>query len=211
MLFSQNIKIGLVPTYTKKVCDWFRSPNANKTLTLTPVSYSASYDWLLLARLKPGSHERHKHKHKINTKTKHDFFSGTCEDKTTRIFLCFAFCSALGLCLCLCLCLCLWRFLCRRLNFIPLFWPYAYATVWTRFKALPQRHILRLQIYACANVWQRCCPSLFPSTLALSLYLTSRKVRDELQPSLKVRLHTAINRVDFVQYLGACYILYVQR
>ena len=27
--------------------------------------------------LKPGSHERHKHKHKINTKTKHDFSSGT--------------------------------------------------------------------------------------------------------------------------------------
>ena len=26
-----------------------------------------------------------------------------------------------------------------------------------------------------------------------------------------IRLHTAINRVDFVQYLGACYILYVQR
>ena len=46
---------------------------------------------------KPGSHERHKHK--INTKTKHDFSSGTYEDKTTRIFLCFAFGSALGLCL----------------------------------------------------------------------------------------------------------------
>ena len=46
---------------------------------------------------KPGSHERHKHK--INMKTKHDFSSGTCEDKTMRIFLCFAFCSALGLCL----------------------------------------------------------------------------------------------------------------
>ena len=45
-------------------------------------------------RVKPGSHERHKHK-----KTKHDFSSGTCENKTTRIFLCFAFCSAFGLCL----------------------------------------------------------------------------------------------------------------
>ena len=48
---------------------------------------------------KPNSHQRHKHKHKINTKTKHVFSSGTCEDKTTRIFLCFPFCSALGLCL----------------------------------------------------------------------------------------------------------------
>ena len=46
--------------------------------------------------LKPGLHERHKHKQQ---KTKYDFFSGTCEDKTTIIFLCFAFCSALGLCL----------------------------------------------------------------------------------------------------------------
>ena len=52
-----------------------------------------------LTLLKPGSHEWHKHKHKINTKTKHHFSSGTCEDKTTRIFLCFAFCSAHGLCL----------------------------------------------------------------------------------------------------------------
>ena len=77
--------------------------------------------------VKPDSHERHKHKHKVNTKTKHDFSSGTCEDKTTRIFLCFAFCSALGLCL--------WRSLCRRLDFVPLFCPYAYAyayaIVWT--------------------------------------------------------------------------------
>ena len=28
--------------------------------------------------------------------------------------------------------LCLWRSLCRRLDFIPLFCPYAYAIVWTR-------------------------------------------------------------------------------
>ena len=49
--------------------------------------------------LKPGSHEQHKHKHNTNTKTKHDLSSETCEDKTTRIFHCFAFCSALGLCL----------------------------------------------------------------------------------------------------------------
>ena len=35
--------------------------------------------------VKPGSHKRNKHK--INTKTKHDFSSGACEDKTTRIFL----------------------------------------------------------------------------------------------------------------------------
>ena len=49
--------------------------------------------------VKPGSHDRHKHKHKINTKTKHDFSSGTCEDKTTRIFLFFRllFCSWLML------------------------------------------------------------------------------------------------------------------
>ena len=52
-----------------------------------------------LKGLKPGSHEQHKHKDKINTKTKHDISSGTCEDKTTRIFLCFVFCSAHGLCL----------------------------------------------------------------------------------------------------------------
>ena len=44
-------------------------------------------------RLKPGSH-----KHKIDTKTKHDLSSGTCKYKTTRIFLCFVYCSALGLC-----------------------------------------------------------------------------------------------------------------
>ena len=48
---------------------------------------------------KPGSHERHKHKDKIRTKTKRDISSETCEDKTTRIFLCFVFCSAHGLCL----------------------------------------------------------------------------------------------------------------
>ena len=35
----------------------------------------------------------------ISKEKKHDFSSGTCEDKITRIFLCFAFCSALGLCL----------------------------------------------------------------------------------------------------------------
>ena len=49
--------------------------------------------------VKPGSHEQHKHKDKINTKTKHDISSGTCKDKTSRYFLCFVFCSALGLCL----------------------------------------------------------------------------------------------------------------
>ena len=48
--------------------------------------------------LKPGSHKGHKHKDKINVKTKHDISSGTCEDKTTGIFLCFVFCLALGLC-----------------------------------------------------------------------------------------------------------------
>ena len=62
---------------------------------------------------KPSSYERHKHK--INAKTMHDFSSGTCENKTTIIFLCFLFCSAVGLWLCL------WRSLCRRLDFIPLF------------------------------------------------------------------------------------------
>ena len=45
---------------------------------------------------KPGSHQRHKHK--IDTKTKHDLSSWTCKYKTTRICLCFVFCSALGLC-----------------------------------------------------------------------------------------------------------------
>ena len=63
-----------------------------------PLAYATSA-MVNQALLKPGSHERHKHKNKMNTKTKHDFSSGTCEDKTTRIFLCFAFCSALGLCL----------------------------------------------------------------------------------------------------------------
>ena len=52
-----------------------------------------------LKNLKPDSHERHRHKDKINSKTKHDICSGTYKDKTTRIFLCFVFCSALGLCL----------------------------------------------------------------------------------------------------------------
>ena len=46
----------------------------------------------------PHSHKRHKHKHKIDTKAKHDLSSGTCKYKTTRICLCFVFCSALGLC-----------------------------------------------------------------------------------------------------------------
>ena len=94
---------------------------------------------LQYALLKPGSHERHKHKHKINTKRKHDL-----RDKT-RIFLCFAFCSALGLCLdcdLMLICLCLWRSLCRRLDFVPLFcllfYPYAYDIVWTRLKAVFQ-------------------------------------------------------------------------
>ena len=50
--------------------------------------------------IKPGLHERHKHEEKIITKTKqNDIFSGTCKDKTTRIFLCFIFCSTLGICL----------------------------------------------------------------------------------------------------------------
>ena len=49
--------------------------------------------------LKPGLHEQHRHKDKFSTKTKHDICSGTCKDKTTRIFLCFSFYSALGLCL----------------------------------------------------------------------------------------------------------------
>ena len=48
--------------------------------------------------VKPGSHQRQKHKQKIDTKTKHDLSSGTCKYKTTRIFLWFVFCSALGLC-----------------------------------------------------------------------------------------------------------------
>ena len=47
----------------------------------------------------PGWHEQHKHKDKINTKTKHDISSGTCEDKTTRIFLYLVICSVFGLCL----------------------------------------------------------------------------------------------------------------
>ena len=53
--------------------------------------------------IKPASQNRHKHKHKqkqkqkLNMKTNHEFSSGTYEDKTTRIFLCFAFCAALGL------------------------------------------------------------------------------------------------------------------
>ena len=51
------------------------------------------------ADLIPGSHESHKHKDKIKTKTKLHISLGTCTDKTTRIFLCFVFCSALGLCL----------------------------------------------------------------------------------------------------------------
>ena len=45
------------------------------------------------------SYERHKHKEKIDTKTRHDISFGTFKDKTTRIFLCFVFCLALGLCL----------------------------------------------------------------------------------------------------------------
>ena len=45
------------------------------------------------------SHEQHEHKDKINTKTKHDISSETCEDKTSKIFHCFTFCSAFGLCL----------------------------------------------------------------------------------------------------------------
>ena len=64
------------------------------------VSFSNTIEALLAATtlVKPSSHERHKHKHNINTKSKHDFSSGTCEDKTTIIFLCFLlFCSWLML------------------------------------------------------------------------------------------------------------------
>ena len=50
-------------------------------------------------KLKPVVHERRKHKDRSDTKTKHDIFSGTFEDTTTRIFLRFVFRSALGLCL----------------------------------------------------------------------------------------------------------------
>ena len=57
--------------------------------------------------VKLGLYEQHKHKDKINTKTKRDISSGTCKDKTTRIFLCFVFCAAFGLCT--------WQSLCRRL------------------------------------------------------------------------------------------------
>ena len=35
----------------------------------------------------------------VSTKTKHDYSSGTYEDNITSIFICFAFCCALGLCL----------------------------------------------------------------------------------------------------------------
>ena len=47
--------------------------------------------------LKPSSHKRHKDKDMINTKTKLGISSRTCKNKTTIIFLCFAFCSVLGL------------------------------------------------------------------------------------------------------------------
>ena len=71
--------------------------------------------------LKPGSHERHKHKVKIKTKVKRDISPVTCKDKTTRIFLCFVFCSALGLCLDYDLMLMITTIVMSRLNFIPLF------------------------------------------------------------------------------------------
>ena len=35
---------------------------------------------------------------KIYKKTKHDLSFGTCKYKTSRVFLCFVFCSALRLC-----------------------------------------------------------------------------------------------------------------
>ena len=76
--------------------------------------------------LKPCSHEQQKHEEKINTKTKYDIFSGTFEDKTTRNFLCFVFCSAIGLCLDYDLMLTLRRPSCRRLDFIPFFFAFCF-------------------------------------------------------------------------------------
>ena len=112
MLIKFRDKIQLIETYTISLSQLDFIPNFNliksETISETPdhailaecmdthINYYLGIQYILA--LKPGSHQRHKHKHKIDTKTKHDFSSGTCEDKTTRIFLCFVFCSALGLC-----------------------------------------------------------------------------------------------------------------
>ena len=80
--------------------------------------------------LKPSSHERHKHKQRKQSitsplglaKTKQQFFF------VSPFVLLLAYAWTMILCL--------WRSLCRRLDFIPLFCllfcPYAYAIVWTR-------------------------------------------------------------------------------
>ena len=93
---------------------------------------------------KLGSHEWHKRKEKINTKTKHDLSSRTCEEQREFIFVSpFVLLLAYAWTMIICLlenhpAYALWRSLCRRLDFIPLFclliWPYAYAIVWTRLK-----------------------------------------------------------------------------
>ena len=70
---------------------WLKAPRSTKRLW--------KKNPLLDLFRKPGSHEQHKHKDKIDMKTKHDVSSGSCEDKTEKIFLCFIFCFALGLCL----------------------------------------------------------------------------------------------------------------
>ena len=82
-----------INTKTKHVFSSGTRRQNNESFSLFRLLFSS---WLMIGLwYKPGSHEQHKHKHKINMKTKHDFSSGTWEDKTTRIFLC----SALGLCL----------------------------------------------------------------------------------------------------------------
>ena len=84
--------------YRKKTCIAWHSETRN-SLLLYYIELNPSAGQLQGLEVKPGLHERHKHKDKVNTKTKRDIFSGTCEDKTTRIFLCFVFCPAFGLCL----------------------------------------------------------------------------------------------------------------
>ena len=108
-----------------------------KAIFVLGSAHKKSDVWIRVAQvshsreLRPGSHKRHKHKHKINTKTKHDFSSGTCEDKTTRIFLCFAFWCPLGLCLDYDLMLMLMTILMSQAwlhSFdLPFVCPYAYA------------------------------------------------------------------------------------
>ena len=102
----------------------------------TRLAHSVLHIWChtfnKLATLKPGSHERHKHKQwkqRMNSPLRLE------KTKQREFFFVSPFVLLFAYAWTMILCLCLWRSLCRRLDFIPLFCllfcpdAYAYAIV----------------------------------------------------------------------------------